>query len=137
SNHPIRVVLDVGQSAPIHVGAAGRAMLAGVSDEAIRETIGSYNPEKCTSRTIVDLDELLRHARKDRKRGYSFSIGERFAGGTGLAAPYFGPGGICVGSIVCTRPTARANDRREELGQAVLAAAIELSERLGGGVPSW
>jgi IclR family acetate operon transcriptional repressor len=137
SNQPIRVVLDIGQSAPIHVGAAGRAMLAGMDDDAIRETLASYAPEKTTSRTIIDPDKLVREARKDRARGYSSSVGERFEGATGLASPFFGPGGHCVGSVVCTRPAARAKDRSDQLGRAVIAGAIELSDRIGGEVPTW
>jgi IclR family acetate operon transcriptional repressor len=137
STRPIRYVIDLGLPAPFHAGAAGRAILAGMSDDELEKTLAALRPERLTDTTITDRDALRRTVDSDRTRGYSFSAGERVQGGTALAAPYFDATGTCRGSIVFTRPAQRhSNEDLDDIGATVIEGASELSERLGHKPPA-
>ena len=128
----IRYVIELGQPQPLHVGAAGRAILSGLDDEQFRQAVAALDLEAVTDKTVTDVEELRRLARADRKRGYSVSRGERVLGGSAIAAPYFDSYGRCLGSITLTAPVERLPRKKEpQIAQAVRAAADELSARLG------
>jgi DNA-binding IclR family transcriptional regulator len=48
-----------------------------------------------------------------------------------VAAPFFDAEGDCRGSVVFTRPAMRHTDDPPVVGDAVVKAATELSQRLG------
>lgn len=132
STRPIRYVIDLGLLAPFHAGAAGRAILMGLPDDELEATLAALRPERLTDTTITDRDMLRKTVDADRQRGYAFSAGERVQGGTALAAPFFDATGTCRGSVVFTRPAQRhSDDDLDGIGAVVIAAARELSERLG------
>lgn len=128
----IRYVIELGQPQPLHVGASGRAILSGMTEEQFEEAIAALELLAVTDKTVTDADELRRLAATDRKRGYSVSRGERVVGGSAIAAPYFDSYGRCLGSITLTAPVERLPRKHEpEVAQAVRAAAEALSARLG------
>jgi IclR family acetate operon transcriptional repressor len=132
STRPIRYIIDLGLLAPFHAGAGGRAILAGLSDDELDSVLASFEPERLTDTTITSRRVLRQTAEQDRARGYSFSAGERVPGGSALAAPFFDATGTCRGSVVFTRPAQRHSDGDlDDIGAVVIAAARELSERLG------
>lgn len=128
---PIRYVIELGQLAPLHAGGAGRAILSGLSDhELVQALRGPF--ERLTDRTITDGAALRARVAEDRERGYAFSLGERVAGGSALAAPFFDAAGECRGAVVFTRPSERHRQSDlEVVAAAVMAAGRELSGRLG------
>ncbi|HSK97309.1 MAG TPA: IclR family transcriptional regulator [Euzebyales bacterium] len=132
STRPIRYIIDLGLLAPFHAGAAGRAILMGLPDDELQTTLAALEPERFTATTITDREVLRRTVDRDRQRGYAFSAGERVQGGTALAAPYFDATGTCRGAVVFTRPAQRhSDDDLDDIGKMVIAAARDLSERLG------
>ena len=129
---PIRYIIDLGLLAPFYAGAAGRAIMAGMSDDELNETLASLHPVALTDTTITSRRRLRQQVNIDRVRGYSFSAGERVKGGSALAAPFFDATGACRGSIAFTRPAQRhSDDDLDEIGEVVIAAAHDLSARLG------
>lgn len=131
-DHTVRYVIDVGERSPLHAGAGGRAILAGLSPEEFEEVVERTELVSVTSQTITDADELRRQIREDRSRGYSMSMGERVIGGCAIAAPFFSAGGLCRGSIVLTCPAQRFDVRlAPEIADAVRSASRQLSARLG------
>lgn len=129
---PIRYVLEMGRPMPIHAGAGGRAVLAGMDPEAAASLLRGTVLEKVTPRTVSDVDTLVAMAAEDRRVGYSVSFGERVIGGAAVAAPYFTGDGSCRGALVLTVPSERLDpERAPELGAAVADAAAQLSARLG------
>jgi DNA-binding IclR family transcriptional regulator len=129
--HVVRYVVDLGRGAPLHVGASGRAILAGL-DDADRDAVLSGPLEPVTERTLVDRDALREHALADRVKGYTTSMGERVPHGNAVAAPYFAADGACLGSITWTCPAERFDpDMVPSIGARVVAAANDLSARLG------
>lgn len=132
STKPLRYVVDLGRPVPLHAGAAGRAILLGLSEESVRETLGTSPLPRMGENTICDVDQLLERRAKDLEVGYSISAEERVEGGAAVAAPFFDSSGTCQGSVVLTAPLARFVDMDQpSVGIALRAAADTLSSRLG------
>ena len=126
-------VIELGYMGPLHAGAPGRAILSGLPDADLVATIDRLNLERLTDGTITEPKDLLRAVREDRKRGYSFTIGERMRGGSAVAAPFFDSLGRCRGSIVLSRPAERHTEQdSSQIAQAIVEAALEMTVRLGG-----
>lgn len=131
STKPLRFVAELGHPVPLHAGAAGRAILAGLDHEGVRLALGDGPLPKLAPGTITDPEAILRLAVKDRARGYAVSREERVVGGAAIAAPFFDHAGRCQGSVVFTTPLSRLDVVQvDEIGQAVGEAARALSARL-------
>lgn len=132
SSKPLRFVVELGRPVPLHAGAAGRAILAGLSREEARAMLGRGPLPRLTEHTVVDVANLLDQAEEDRRRGYAVSMQERVDGGAAIGAPFFDRSGQCLGSVVFTAPLTRLDPAAvDTIGQAVAAAAGTLSARLG------
>lgn len=132
SSKPLRFVVELGRPVPLHAGAAGRAILAGLTREEVSSLIGNAPLPALTPNTIRDPQEILDQAASDRNRGYAVSTEERVTGGASVAAPFFDHTNRCQGSVVFTAPLTRFDpERSDEIGQAVAATARDLSNRLG------
>lgn len=132
SSKPLRFVVELGRPVPLHAGAAGRAILAGLPRKEASALIGDGPLPGLARNTIRDPEELFDQAMIDRRRGYAVSIEERVAGGASVAAPFFDHTNRCQGSVVFTAPLTRFEpERTDEIGRALAAAARELSNRLG------
>lgn len=88
SPHPLQWNLGVGASLPAHVSAAGKVLLAGLSDDAVRRL---YSGEAClvrmTSRTVRTVEHLLEQVRKTRRQGYALDDRELDDGLRCVAVP--------------------------------------------------
>lgn len=132
----IRYVIEHDDTSPLHAGAAGRAILAGMTEDEVREYLAAGDIVRVTDKTIVDPDELLETSRRDRKQGYAASVGERVVGGAGVAAPFFRADGFCIGAVLWTCPAERFSpDALPDVSAALVAVAEKLSSRLGYGPP--
>ena len=132
SSKPLRFVVELGRPVPLHAGAAGRAILAGLPREEATLLIGSELLPALTPNTIRDPGKILDEAARDRSRGYAISTEERVSGGASVASPFFDHTNRCQGSVVFTAPLTRFDPgRSDEIGRAVAATARELSNRLG------
>ena len=131
-DHYVRYVIDAGERSPLHAGAGGRAVMAGMSREDCERLVAGVKLARLTTHTITDPAELLRQVAEDRSRGYSVSMGERVPEGSAIAAPFYLPDGSCGGAIVYTCPAVRFDARRlPEEADAVVGAGRSLSSRLG------
>lgn len=131
-DHYVRYVIDPGERSPLHAGAGGRAVMAGMTAEDCESLVARMELAALTAHTITDPAELLRQVAEDRGRGYSVSMGERVPEGSAVAAPFYLPDGSCGGAIVYTCPAVRFDARRlPEVADAVVGASGSLSSRLG------
>jgi DNA-binding IclR family transcriptional regulator len=132
-DHNVRYVIDPGERAPLHAGAGGRAILAGLPDDEVEGVLRrAVDLRRYTDRTITDPGELRRQVAEDHSRGYSVSMGERVVAGCAIAAPFFYADASCRGAIVFTCPRERFDLRRApEIADAVVTASARLSARLG------
>jgi IclR family acetate operon transcriptional repressor len=132
STQPLRYVGELGVPAPLHAGAAGRVILAGLDDRAFERWLESATLVAVTPATVTDPDAIRSRRAEDRGVGYSVSRGERVAGGAAVAAPFVDGAGRVRGSLVLTCPRDRLPAARERaIGGALVALARRLSWRLG------
>lgn len=132
SSHPLRFVVELGKPVPLHAGAAGRAILAGLSKVVVDELLDELELDQLTANTITSKRRLRTEAAADRVRGYSISIGERVEGGVSVASPFFDERETCQGSVVFTAPISRVGESEfAEIGASVRDAGRILSLRLG------
>lgn len=133
SSKPLRFVVELGRPVPLHAGAAGRAILAGLGPDTGLAILGNEPLPQLTPNTIVDRSALIEAISTDVARGYTVSREERVQGGAAIAAPFFTRQDICQGSIVFTTPLSRLDDDQiDTIGSAVAAAARDLSRHLRG-----
>ena len=122
-SQPLRYVQPIGTRIPLHAGAAGKAILAVLSD---------VDPEalelrRYTDSTITTHSRLLTELEQIREKGFATSMSERVEGAAGIAAPVVGHDGS-VASLTITVPTSRLPaDGPRELGPTVARYARELS----------
>ena len=129
--HRIRYVIELGKPFPLVGGAAGTAILSGLSEQESDTHLDGELPAY-TPASITDREAYRQQLRADRALGYTYSPGRWVRGGAGIAAPYFDAGGRTAGSIALSCPADRLEDLPvHEAGQAIAAAARGLSRRLG------
>lgn len=132
STQPVRYVAELGAPSPLHAGAAGRVILAGISDPAFASWLAGAELERLTPQTETDRSRLAARRLADRERGYAASRGERVPGGAAVAAPFVDATGEVRGSLVVTCPEGRLPATREaEIAAALVVIARHLSWRLG------
>lgn len=83
----ISAVSDVGSRLPAYSTAAGRAMLAGRDDEALRAFLTSCKRRKVTLHTKTRVDELMAEIAAVRTAGYAISDEELEIGLRSIAVP--------------------------------------------------
>lgn len=131
-HRPIRYLIEPGTTSPLHVGAAGRAVLLGMSNSEVAAYMDRVDFTPFTRTTVSGREELADQLHKDRLRGFTVSDGERVEGGRGIAAPVFGADGGCMGAVLLSWPSSRFRvDLIEENGSIAIAAAGDISRKLG------
>ncbi|GAB2734023.1 IclR family transcriptional regulator [Sinomonas soli] len=135
TRHILRRAVEVGSIMPLHVGSAGRVLLAWspqLADEVYASGLSAI-----TDQTITSPDELKRAVAQTRAEGYAITIGERVTSASGLSAPIFGPQTELFGALSVMGPTARMpRDVCESWVEPLLAAAEEATRLLGGRIPA-
>jgi DNA-binding IclR family transcriptional regulator len=122
----------VGQHIPLHATSNGKVLLAGLDDaglEAVLGTLATYTP-----RTITGRRELREEVARVREQGYAVAVDELEVGLTAVAAPVRNAHGDVVASMSVSGPSFRLPEEQvEEVVRRVVAAASEVSHRLGWG----
>lgn len=123
----LRVVFPIGIQVPMHTTAGGKALLAGLSDERVREVLPE--PLPAMTRRTHDLPTLLAELATIRKTGFATDHEEFMEGICSFAVPletYLGRFAIAV--VV---PSPRAT-RRIEVFRKALQECRENIERMIG-----
>lgn len=127
----VRLDTYAGMRVPLHCTALGKAVLAHLPEERVREIIDSRGLPSRTDATITDEGTLLAELEAIRERGVAHDEGERLAGLRCVAAPIRNPDGHAVGAISVSGPTSRMEGGRfeEEIPDELTSAAnvIELN----------
>jgi IclR family acetate operon transcriptional repressor len=132
----VRFHAPLGQREKPHTSAAGKAMLATMTEGQVREVCRQAGLPRRTRYTITDPESLLDNLALVRSNGFALDDEEDAEGIFCLGAPFFGHDGGVAGAVSVTGikgdlPAWRVN----ELGQAVRRAADRVSEMLGGHPP--
>ena len=87
SRRPLRYVEGVGETTPIHVGSAGKVLLAFLPEVQREEILASFRLVAMTNSTVTDVDQLRKELVEVARRGTAVSYGERISGAVGVSAP--------------------------------------------------
>lgn len=117
-----------GSDFPLHVTAAGKAMLAELPEVRVRDIIDTQGLEECTPQSITVEDEFIEELTQIRKRGVAFNIEEHHRGISAVAAAVTEPNGGLLGALTVSGPAQRfkGDPLREEFPDMLLARANEL-----------
>lgn len=124
SSHPVRRVVPLGESIPLHVGPSGKVILAQLDSVAQERICAAAGGPKARA----ELERALNDLRSDR---VLHTESDRTPGVRAVSAPIFGPHAV-VASITVAGPADRwtAEAARATEGD-VLSAASAISSRLG------
>jgi IclR family acetate operon transcriptional repressor len=90
STQPLRLVLGLGETGPLHAGASGLLLLAFMPAER-RELVLTEEMSRLTDRTITSAEALALECERIRSQGYSVTHGQRTQGAVALAVPLADP----------------------------------------------
>jgi len=125
SPHPVRRVVPLGESIPVHVGPSGKVLLAHLDPagcERIYATTGVGDDER---------EKLERTISQVRMDGFLHTEGDRTNGVRAVSAPIFDGHGV-VASITVAGPSERWSAASAHVvEQAVKDAAAAISSKLG------
>lgn len=121
-----------GVRVPAHCAAAGKVLLAALSDAEVRAIVAQRGLAPRTPRSITSIPALLRCLAGVRASGYATEVEETNLGRGCLAAPVREVTGRTVGAIsVSLLASQITTDRLPALVDAVREAALHVSESLG------
>jgi DNA-binding IclR family transcriptional regulator len=129
----LRLILEVGATAPLHAGCSAKALLAYLPDEEIEAVIAAGLPA-VTPHTITDPDRLRRELAEIRRNGYAVSYEETDLGVAGISVPVRDHLNRVIASLSISGPITRMNQANMskfvELGrQGAQRIAAELGHR--------
>jgi IclR family acetate operon transcriptional repressor len=129
----VRFHAPLGQREVPYASAAGKAILATMSETEVRALCGQTGLHARTAHTITDVGSLLDNLALARGNGFAVDDEEDAEGIFCVGAAFFGYDGSCAGAVSVTGikgdlPAWRMN----ELGQTMRQYADRVSEILGG-----
>jgi IclR family acetate operon transcriptional repressor len=130
----VRFYTPLGQREQPHASAAGKAMLATMTEDQVRAICADHGLPARTGRTITDIGLLLDSLGTVRANGFAVDDEEDAVGIFCVGAAFFEhdsscAGAVCVTDIKSDLPTWRVN----ELGRTVRRAADQVTQLLSGG----
>ncbi|MBN1314222.1 MAG: IclR family transcriptional regulator [Anaerolineales bacterium] len=107
SPHEYRVNPELGHQYPLHWAATGKAILAYVRDQELKECLEQVPHNLATLRTIADSNELLMQLEEIRRLNYAISFGERNLGSSAIASPILDRQGYATAAACLIGPESR------------------------------
>lgn len=109
----------------LHYTAAGKAILAYLPDDRVREIVEQRGLPAQTENTITDIETLLDALSTIRDRGWAYNDEEEIEGFRAIAAPVRNPDGEVLGSVSVSGPTSVLGGEqfRETIPEQVVRSA--------------
>lgn len=121
----------VGQHIPVHCTANGKALVSWLPRSAQLEAVGP-EPKRFTACTITEFTQLETQFAAIRERGWADAVEELEEGLAAVAAPIWDRNAEVCAALSLSGPAFRLNGNRlNSAGEAVYAAALKVSQRLG------
>jgi len=132
SRQSMRMFTEVGRRVFMHCTGVGKAVLAQLDENAVREIVRRVGMPAATGRSITDLDVLLAELATIRERGYAIDEGEQEVGVRCYAVAV--PGAPTPSALSVSGPDSRVTDafgeravpllqrRARDIGSALLHA---------------
>lgn len=127
----LKLAAAVGQRLPAFCTASGKALLAYLPEEEIREILGE-NMTEYTDYTTVSIPDILTDLRVTAERGYAISEQEYEQGINAVAAPILDSDRNPIASIAIVGPSFRlTTERLPELGESIRKMTEVISSEVG------
>jgi len=137
SRQELRRKVEIGKPFPIHLGGAGKIMLAYAEPEDRARVLKAMPREAITPYTPVDPELLATELERARRLGYAISDNEYIMGVISLGAPIFDRSGRVIAGLGLTGPRFRfTNDTLGHHVAALIEACRKISLMLGHAAPS-
>lgn len=131
----IRACFPPGTRATLHASGIGKVLLAFGSPDFLRDYLEQSNLTRFTSNTLTTPKDLRDNIARIRARGFAFEDEERNQGMRSIAAPIYDMTARAVAGIAISGPSHRIGQEHvKTLGATVVAAALELTQALGGAI---
>lgn len=126
--HAVEADSRVGGRVHLHCSAAGKAILAHLPPERVKEIIDQHGLPERTDHTITDKDCLLETLTEVRERGYSRQLQENTDGLRAVGVPVMSDDDNVIGAISISGPTHRLKGDwfEQEIPDLLLGAANEI-----------
>jgi DNA-binding IclR family transcriptional regulator len=128
---PVRYVPSIGARRPLYCTAAGRAFLFFLGDEFLEDYLATAELIKHSPRTVTSKVELRTLARKARQLGYAVNMGETNLGTGAVSAPIYDRAMTIQYCVIAAGPLDRIRERQKRVSEMTLAAARDMSLKLG------
>jgi DNA-binding IclR family transcriptional regulator len=127
--HAMRLSYDRWRTAPMHLGASGKVLLAHL-DDAHAERILAAPPPHPSGGAQIDEATLRAQIAATRRDGYLVTDGELDLGATAVAAPILDARGRPVAGLSVAGPTERVRGALSAIVPAVVAGAEAIAGRI-------
>jgi IclR family transcriptional regulator, KDG regulon repressor len=133
SARPIRMMSYVGRKLPAYCTGTGKAIIANLGEEFLKEFLQKVRLKRHTPNTITKAAEFRAELEKVRGLGYATDNAENEPEVMSVAAPVRDQSGKVVAAVSIAGPVYRMteNGRMERFVPSVLHAAERISRRLG------
>ncbi|MCC6006064.1 MAG: IclR family transcriptional regulator [Rhodobacteraceae bacterium] len=137
STQPIRAFFAAGVRAPMHSSGIGKALMAAMPCDRVEKLLQRTGLPGFTPHTLTAPADLFADLERIRARGWALDDEERHEGMRCVASAIFNLHGEVVAGISISGPTVRLGaDRVGEIGPLMRRAASDVTERIGGIVPT-
>jgi IclR family acetate operon transcriptional repressor len=131
SSQNLRPFVEIGASLPLHLGAAGKVLLAWLPEDE-QGSLAAASAARFGGTESFDTGALREELGRVRVEGWAASDGERSPGVAAVAAPVFGAGCEVEGALLLSAPSVRLPARqRRKFVPLVCEAAARVSRDLG------
>jgi DNA-binding IclR family transcriptional regulator len=110
--HEVRWRQEIGRISPLYAGATGKAILAYLRPDELKEFFQTVTLEKLTPYTSVGRREVMQKLERIRGQGYALGSQDRILGVAGISAPIFNRLGHVVGALTIAGPAERCTQER-------------------------
>jgi DNA-binding IclR family transcriptional regulator len=124
SPHRFRLAERVGGSDHLHCTALGKAWLAHLPFDTVRQLLRQQGMPRQNERTLVTLSAMKTELERVRSRGFAEDDEESMAGAYCVGAPVLDKGGAPVAAISISGPTTRFDRRLAGKATSELLGAI-------------
>ncbi len=126
--------LRTGSRLPAHASSIGRAILAEMSDDRLRQLFAGEVLERTTDKTPATIAAIIEQARADKAEGFAWSQGNFESGIGSCAAAVFDHTGQPVGGINVSGPEGRFSSDNPEAAAKLRDAVVRAAEEASGGL---
>jgi len=132
SDQSLRISLPIGKRVYLHSTGIGKAILAFLPEQEVKEIARQKGLPQFTNNTIVHMDQLMKEIQLIQRRGYAIDNEENEPGIRCVAAPIFDVNKRVIASISISGPSVRIpHSRIPELSSMVIETSQKISKAYG------